>query len=408
MYTKMIFRPAVKKDKQSIKRLFKSWISADACTLDLESVPAPGEHADARYRVLEMDKSVTAAMLWVEEQPGEVRILALGMDPRLAETGDDQRFIREAVLEWSEMRMTKVTARLPEPLADDYLNALKTSGFMFEGISSCCGPKQIPRVHLCKHFLYTTIQHSKVIDFLKDFLTTLGYEIRPEDEGFGFRLKNDYRLPFIFSPWHRITRSGSDIIIHPPARVLEMHEIETLFYPLRILMAGEKPLLLPMEKKRAEFSIELPNVESKQDSLFDPESMRRRSLFSNDLAVSLPGAYNHVRRGLPLLFYVNKIGAVGIARIEDFYLDEPKNLFNQIDEMSFFDPADIVEHAAQTGPKAGKVLVIRFQWYKPFKKIISFDEIKQADESFNPQRGRSIALNLFKTITAAGMEFSDN
>ncbi len=147
------------------------------------------------------------------------------------------------------------------------------------------------------------------MDFLQEILLSLGYEVRPEGEGFGYRIKTDYRLPFIFSTWHRITRNGPDIIVHPPARILELHELETLFFPLTISAKHDKPLLLPMEKKRAASLIELPPASTHQNSLFDTSALNgRRTISLNNLTYSYPTGIQGIRKGLPILFYVNRIG----------------------------------------------------------------------------------------------------
>jgi len=109
-----------------------------------------------------------------------------------------------------------------------------------------------------------------------------------------------------------------------------------------------------------------------------------------------------MRRGLPVLFYVNRVGAVGTGRVEDWYLDEPKNLYNSLDEMGYFDPQDVKEHVASVGPNAGKVLVIRFKWYRPLKRVVTLEEIRGIDDSFNPQRTRSLSSTLFSSIVTAG------
>ena len=109
-----------------------------------------------------------------------------------------------------------------------------------------------------------------------------------------------------------------------------------------------------------------------------------------------------MRKGLPLLFYVNRVGAVGTARVENWYLDEPENLCGHFHEMAQFDPEDVKEHAAGSGPRAGKVLAIRFRWYRPLARVVPLDEIRQMDSGFNPQRTRSIAPRLLQSIVSAG------
>jgi len=240
---------------------------------------------------------------------------------------------------------------------------------------------------------------------MQEFLLSQGYEVRAEGDGLGFRIRAEYRPPFIFSSWHRITQNGPDIIVHPPARVLEVHELESLFYPLSIQVRHQKPLLIPMDRKRAEQLIELPDFEVHQKSLFVPGSpLQPQNLFLNDLTYGYPVGLRSMRRGLPCLFYVNRIGAVGTGRVENWYLDEPKDLYNTIDQMSSFNPEDVREHAAVSGPQAGKVLVIRFRWYRPLRRAVSLDEIRSLSGSFNPQRTRSLSTPLFQSIVALGNE----
>jgi hypothetical protein len=296
-----------------------------------------------------------------------------------------------------------MTIRLPEAFADSFIHCLKSCGFMLEGVSSSCSVDGKLVISLCKHFLYRVIPNSQVMSFLREVFLSLGYEVRDEPEGFGYRIKTEYRLPFIFSTWHRIARSGPDIIVHPPAHVLEMHELETLFYPLRIQARHEQPLLVPMEKKRALHLIDLPQPDSRQDSLFNGvPAGGQRPVHLNNLTYSYPAGVRGIRKGLPLLFYVNRIGAVGAGRVEDWYLDEPKNLHNRIEEMGYFDPEDFKEQVATSGNKVGKVLVIRFHWYKALKRSVTLEEIRKMDENFNPQRARTLSAGLFQSILSAG------
>jgi hypothetical protein len=331
-------------------------------------------------------------------------ILALGFDQSSKKPGADYRFMRESIIEWADLGLTKVRVRLPDAFSSVFTGTLKDCGFIFEGISTCCGFYARPRVHLSKHFLYETLPYDNLMEFLRNYLLSLGYEIRDEDSGFGYRLKTEYRLPFIFSGWHRIMKSGSDIIMHPPARVLEPYELETLFYPLQIEVPGERPLLMPMERKRAESVLDIPERDSRQAGLFDPRSMSHKIIHLTDITYNSPPHLHTIRRGLPLLFYINRVGAVGTARVDDWHLDEPKNLFNNIDDMAFFDPEDVKEHAATTGPQSGKVMVIRYRWYQTLNRIVSIDEIRRMDDNFNPQRTRSLSPELYKNIVKIGSE----
>ncbi len=48
------------------------------------------------------------------------------------------------------------------------------------------------------------------------------------------------------------------------------------------------------------------------------------------------------------------------------------------------------------------MLVIRFNWYRPFKRAVALEEIRSIDDSFNPQRTRSLACASFEAIVRAG------
>jgi len=184
---------------------------------------------------------------------------------------------------------------------------------------------------------------------------------------------------------------------------LELYDLETIFYPLSIRTRNEKPLLVPMDKKRASHLVHLPRLDTQQATLFaEGAQVTHRPVFSNNLTYSFPAGLHGMRRGLPVLFYVNRVGAVGTGRVEDWYLDEPKNLYNSLDEMGYFDPQDVKEHVASVGPNAGKVLVIRFKWYRPLKRVVTLEEIRGIDDSFNPQRTRSLSSTLFSSIVTAG------
>jgi N-acetylglutamate synthase-like GNAT family acetyltransferase len=400
---KMMLRQAHKKDLPAIGAILKPWTDADPSIREyIESLPAAGDQSDVQCRILESDKVIRCAALWVQEKSDEAKLLALGFGPGASEVGADTRFLKETVSEWSDLGLSRVTSAIPGNIAADYVELLKSCGFMFEGITSCFDSKRPPEVRLSKHFLYKTVPGSQAISFLKELLTCLGYEIRPEDSAFGYRVKAEYRFPFIFSSWHRIALSGSDIVVHPPARILELHELETLFHPLRLQVRNEKAIVLFMEKKRAASLIDMPEQPAEQDSLFDTGPLKPKMIHLNDLTYTYPTGIQHIRKGIPILFFVNRVGAVGVARVQEWFLDEPRNLYKEIEAMGWFDPEDVKEHTAKSGAKAGKVLAIKFQWYKAFRRIVTLDEIKQLESNFNPQRTRSISWELLNKIQLAG------
>lgn len=398
-----VVRQAGSRDIPAVRRILQPWCREDPSfekELDRLLSDTSGQ---VRCTVFDADKIIRSVTLWVLEPPDRVRLAAFGLGPGAVELGADRRVLTEDILEWSEMNVSTARIDLPQALAPRLIDVLRGSGFLLEGFSTDWEINNKSRIRLAKHFLYRTIPHDEVMNFLKEVLLSMGYEIRPEEDGFRYRIREEFALPFVFSSWHRVVADGPDIVFHPPARALKWHDFENIFYPLRIYSPDEKPLLLPMDKERAARVIDLPRPDPRQNSLFNHQRFGKEKIVRlNNVAYCYPIRIKHMRSGLPLMFYVNKVGAVGSGRVEEWFLDEPENLFKRIDEIGSLDPEDLKEHVAASGPRAGKVLVMKFHWYRPFKRAVSLDELRAIDDSFNPKRTRSLSSELFHSISAAG------
>ena len=207
----------------------------------------------------------------------------------------------------------------------------------------------------------------------------------------------------MFSHWHSVSKSGSDIIVQPPAHILEHYELETLFYPLRIYSPKEWPLLVPLGRKRAKQLIELPREDAKQKSLFNGTGIgQERRVCLRDIAYSYPAGKRGLRKGLPVLFYVNRVGAVGTARAEDLSLEDPANVDDALNGLELPSANGNKRQVPNGEQKIGKVLVVRFKWYRPLRKTVPLEEIRLLDEKFNPQRMRAVPNRLYESILDRG------
>lgn len=397
-------RQAVDRDSVAVRKIMRPWTEADPSVSEALDVwfrdRAP---ESARCTVLEVDKTLRAACLWNTDQAGQVNLLGLGAAAEAAEAGIDTRLLRELILEWVQGGTVTANVLAAPTLPASIFHCLRGCGFFFEGRSAELGPADRPSVRLRKYFLYRTIHQDELIGFLQELMTSFGYEVRREGPGFRYRAREEFRRPFLFAQWHEITVSGSDLVVHPPARILDWYELETLFYPLRICGRDERPLFLPMEKKRAEQLMDLSQHDPLQKSLFEASGeCQERVLRLNNLTYSHPVGGSAIRKGLPFLFYVNKIGVVGAAKVEDAYLDEPDNVCRKLQEIGEIDSQDVHEQAATAGPRMGMVQVITYQWYQAFSKAVSLEEIRGIDPSFNPQRTRLVSSRLFDAIVARG------
>ena len=93
-------------------------------------------------------------------------------------------YLRQQIIQWAEDGIKRASIHVPGKVHEPVIRCLRDCGFLFEGVSTCCEASEAYAVRLCKHFLYREIHHSGVLDFLRQMLTGMGYEIRNEDEGF--------------------------------------------------------------------------------------------------------------------------------------------------------------------------------------------------------------------------------
>jgi hypothetical protein len=122
----------------------------------------------------------------------------------------------------------------------------------------------------------------------------------------------------------------------------------------------------------------------------------------NHLIYMDPTGIQGVRRGLPLLFYVNRVGAVGTAKVEDWLIDEAKRLHDFVEQKGWSAANEATETDATVAPRSGKVLAVRFQWFRPFRKPVKLDEIRSMEKNFSPQRVRAVSSGLFESIVNRG------
>ena len=403
---KLILRPALNSDLVNIADLVRPWADNDGSILDLLENCLSNGPQSPKCEIAEVEKVLKCASVWRRESSDHVRILAFGIAAEASDQVAAKGFLRRQITQWAEMGIKRASACIPDTIASELAECFRACGFIFEGIASDSGVDHRPDLRFCKHFLYRTIHHSEIIDFLRQVLTSFGYELRNEAEGFSYRVRAECRPPFSFPFWHRISRLGRDIIIHPPARVLEWHELENLFYPLQIYARHERPLLFHLEKKRAIQLVELPMTDERQDTLFGgaiSSGARPTLLPQGTIAVTDPAGLAGIRKGLSMLFYVNRIGAVGHARVEDWYQEDLNKLGDDLRQTGAEDMDDTGVSSIGGAPqKSGKALVIKFRWYRPFKRPVKLDEIREMDDTFNPQHSRTIAPKLFRSILSRG------
>lgn len=401
---KVITRPALRSDLPLVHGVFAPWTEENPRLPEFLEQALSSASRSSWCRLAEADGELKCACLWTEERSGLISILALAIQPDLGNTELGDEFVRQHIIQWAAHGIARASIQVPAKVREPVGQCLRNCGFMFEGLSTCCEAAENYAMRFCKHFLYREIHHSEVLDFLQQLLVGMGYEIRNEEEGFSYRIRNEVRFPFSFPFWHRVSKMGHDIVVHPPARVLEWQELETQFYPMQIYARHERPFVLHLQKRTAASNIDLPEGDNHQDSLFRTDSglARPRPLHITNLTFSDPAGVHGMRKGLPILFYVNRVGAVGHARTLDWRLEDAGDFQSGQVPADALDSREMTEQTPAAGPRSGKVLVIRFHWYRSMRRAVSLDEIRRMDQSFNPQRTRHISRELFRSILASG------
>lgn len=350
---------------------------------------------------LEIDNTAEAALLWTRMTDDEIAVNAIAISDQALKTGLGIELLKHGIMNWAELKTSKVSLVLPETKAERLINALKSCGFIYEATLWSARTEGINSVKFSKKFVYGTLPQSETLNFLSDLFSEWGYETRVGSDGLFYRSKAIYQNPFLFPSWHKISRQGQKLIVTPPARPLESIELETLLFPLMIKGNSENPLLVTIDKKRAPVMIELP--QQRDDNLFAGEDSGLSQLRGN-IVYTFPSGFQEIRRGLPVLFYVNSVGAVGKARISDWSFEDPAALCKALYSDEKFDLEHVRGHAGVSGPRSGKVLVLRYEYYKVFRRPVQLDQMKALDKDFNPQRQRSISWDFFQTISRIGTE----
>lgn len=402
----MLIRPARKGDAPTISGMLTQWFDFNP---NLEEIFTDlilrNASADNTFcNVLEADRKVVCVSFWRSNPFREIDLLALHFSRNESDGDIIEGFMEHEIVEWSKTQCCRIIFNLPESVDDILSKLLKKLGFMFESVFHRAQFEQAI-VCMTKTMCHETLSHAGALDFLKQKFLELGYETMPEPTGFSYRTREPYLKPFLVGTWHRVIASGNDIIIYPPAKKIETHELETMFYPLRIARSDDSPILVTLEKKRACSILNIPREDWSQTSILGEDSeLLTCPLDLSNTTYSIASGHKSLRKGLPVLFYVNRLGAVGEARIIDWSIETVSNLFRNIENFPGIQPDDVDLLETKTCSKTTQVLKITYNYYKSFNRVISYEDIKAIDPSFNPQRRRFISNDMFESISALGSQ----
>ena len=404
----MLMRPARKSDFRLISKLFEPWFEAHHSLKEnfwnfLCGRSAPG---DVFSNVLESEGKIACASFWESTGPQEIELLAFNFDKE--HTGEEgaRQLLESEIVHCSRQKIAKISVECPQNIALSIHGLFRSMGFVFQSFSFQTQFRQ-NIITMTKELDHVVVRKKDISSFLKEKFQKFGYEIKNETDGFSYRVADTCQKPFLVSNWHRIVFSGNDLIVYPPAKRLEPHELETMFYPLRIVGPDEAPLLVTMEKKRALCMFNIPEEDSTQKSMFSPDSGQLVCPTTLvNVTYSIVSGHKELRQGLPVLFYVNGVGAVGEARIVGWTVETVSDILQNLDNYPGIEAGDVDPKSTKVGPKLLQILKIRYNYYRAFHRAIPFEEIRSLEASFNPQRRRFVSNELFELISSAAYQKS--
>ncbi|MFH0960635.1 MAG: hypothetical protein V1897_18265, partial [Pseudomonadota bacterium] len=312
---KTVIRPATERDITQIELMLGNW------NLETSQIKSALNLNTFYLSVLETQGLIEGVSLWEATVSDEIKLLGFALSPKAIQHGFGEEFLKRELMAWAKRKASKISLIIPQSEAVALASIFRECGFISDGQIWPGNPNSQRGLRFYKKPVYDSINYADAINFLGNLFVSWGYDVRQELDGITYRLKPENVSPFFSVAWHKINMIGAQIVISPPARPLEAFELETLFFPLIIRCQGETPLLVTIDRKRAPTMIELPQTELDYDNLFNRENLGSTWL-GRDIVYTFPTGFQKIRRGLPILFYVNRLGAVGEARIKSWSFED--------------------------------------------------------------------------------------
>jgi predicted transcriptional regulator len=179
-------------------------------------------------------------------------------------------------------------------------------------------------------------------------------------------------------------------------------DLERIFHPLRLAISSRRALMVPIQPRWADRLMSYPRA---QQLLFPP-IVDRLLLRSDNVYYCFPRCHRELEMEAPILFYVSAphSACVGEARILEYAIDTPANLYSLYGDLGVYTEPDIQAHVQNRGEESGKTLALRFGLYVPFPQAVALDQLNEVFDSGNaaPQGLTPISLQNFMTIRSLG------
>jgi predicted transcriptional regulator len=201
------------------------------------------------------------------------------------------------------------------------------------------------------------------------------------------------------------TQTGEIVLRAPCDSAMRRYtacDLETSFYPLRVVLQSRRALIIPI---RPEWAGPMISYQGRQERLF---GTRDEALLirSDNVYYCYPKCEAEVDARCSIIFYVSSpvSACVGEAKIVQSARDTPDVLHALFGGIGVYDVEHVRAHVKHGGYDTGRALALRFSYYVPFPKPVRLGELRKllGQPRMNPQGLHPISADVFEKLRARG------
>lgn len=215
-------------------------------------------------------------------------------------------------------------------------------------------------------------------------LVATAYEDQDEVHRAAKKTADSLAVPLVVVSLEPVSSQGSADLC------LDALDLEAMFFPL--LVKRDIPgLVIPIRERFVSSLIPLTQM----PQMLPPSRVQLRT---DNVYYRYPSAYQGLRRGSPVFFYETQRRSgvsrlIGEAKLIEWAVDEPMELFARFGSLGVYTLGTLEEIASSKGRHAGKVLALRFDWYREAERELDIGVIRSIVSRYNPITARRIGFD---------------
>jgi len=155
-------------------------------------------------------------------------------------------------------------------------------------------------------------------------------------------------------------KEGSD------CRVLDAYDIETMFYPVHLRKPEQPPVIIPIKRGFADRLIP-----RRGQTTLSPDELASRT---RNAYYKYPSGYNVIDPGTAIVWYVSGEGFRGEAKVKDYMLASPQEIWDEYGDLGVYSRDDIEECSDD-----GRAMAIEFDWYEEYDETVPIEKVEDLE-----------------------------